>query len=107
MGEVYGYSRVSSMDQNEARQFMAMREDSIAEKYIYTDKLSGKDFQRPQYQALLEVLKPGDQLSVYLTPEEHAQIAEFAARAGIPCSKFARLVCTGAGKFHTLPGKTS
>jgi len=64
MGETYGYIRVSSMDQNENRQRMAMREQTIAEKRIYTDKISGKDFQRPQYQAMLKRLKPGDQLCV-------------------------------------------
>jgi hypothetical protein len=43
---------------------MAMHERSIAEKRIYTDKISGKDFQRPQYQAMLKRLKPGDQLCI-------------------------------------------
>jgi DNA invertase Pin-like site-specific DNA recombinase len=64
MGEMYGYVRVSSMDQNESRQRMAMCEHSIAEKRIYTDKISGKDFQRPQYQAMLKRLRPGDQLCI-------------------------------------------
>jgi len=64
MGEVYGYVRVSSIDQNESRQRIAMCEHSIAEKHIYIDKISGKDFQRPQYQAMLKRLKPGDQLCV-------------------------------------------
>jgi DNA invertase Pin-like site-specific DNA recombinase len=43
---------------------MAMHEHSIEEKRIYTDKISGKDFQRPQYQAMLKRLKPGDQLCI-------------------------------------------
>jgi DNA invertase Pin-like site-specific DNA recombinase len=43
---------------------MAMQARSIAEKRIYTDKISGKDFQRPQYQAMLKRLKPGDQLCI-------------------------------------------
>ena len=64
MGEIYGYIRVSSMDQNENRQRVAMCEQAIAEERIYTDKISGKDFQRPQYQAMLKRLKPGDQLCV-------------------------------------------
>ena len=64
MGEIYGYVRVSSIDQNESRQRMAMCERSIAEKCIYTDKISGKDFQRPQYQKMLKHLKPGDQLCI-------------------------------------------
>lgn len=64
MGEIYGYVRVSSIDQNESRQRLAMQEYSIAEQRIYTDKISGKDFQRPQYQAMLKRLKPGDQLCI-------------------------------------------
>jgi DNA invertase Pin-like site-specific DNA recombinase len=64
MGEIYGYVRVSSIDQNESRQRMAMREHAIAKERIYTDKISGKDFHRPQYQAMLKRLKPGDQLCI-------------------------------------------
>jgi len=64
MGKIFGYVRVSSIDQNESRQRMAMCERSIAEKCIYTDKISGKDFQRPQYQKMLKRLKPGDQLCI-------------------------------------------
>ena len=64
MGELYGYVRVSSIDQNENRQRMAMHEHSISEERIYADKVSGKDFQRPQYQAMLKRLRPGDQLCI-------------------------------------------
>jgi len=64
MGKTYGYIRVSSMDQNDNRQRMALCEQAIAEERIYTDKISGKDFKRPQYQAMLKRLKPGDQLCV-------------------------------------------
>lgn len=64
MGEVYGYIRVSSMDQNESRQRRAMSEHAIAESRIYTDKVSGKDFQRPQYRAMLNRLKSGDLLCI-------------------------------------------
>ena len=52
------------MDQNESRQLMAMEELSIERNRIYVDKLSGKDFQRPQYRAMLRRLKPGDLLCV-------------------------------------------
>jgi len=64
MGETYGYVRVSSVDQNENRQRIAMHEHSITEDRIYIDKISGKDFQRPQYQAMLKCLQPGDQLCI-------------------------------------------
>ena len=64
MTQTYGYVRVSSADQNEDRQLMAMREYSITADRIYMDKLSGKNFQRPQYRALLRRLRPGDLLCI-------------------------------------------
>ena len=64
MGETYGYIRVSSTDQNERRQLMAMKAHSISEDRIYMDKVSGKDFQRPQYRTLLRRLRPGDLLCI-------------------------------------------
>lgn len=56
----YGYVRVSSKDQNEDRQILAMREFGIEKSDIYLDKQSGKDFDRPQYKRLLRKLKPDD-----------------------------------------------
>ncbi len=56
----YGYARVSARDQNEDRQMIALAQAGIAPKYIFLDKQSGKDFQRPQYQRLLRRLRPGD-----------------------------------------------
>ncbi len=64
MGKVYGYIRVSSMDQNEMRQYVAMREQFIVSECLYVDKVSGKDFRRPQYQAMMRRLKAGDQLCI-------------------------------------------
>ena len=64
MAETYGYIRISSTDQNEGRQRMAFEQKAIPPDHIFMDKLSGKDFQRPQYQALLTLLKPGDQLCI-------------------------------------------
>lgn len=61
---VYGYVRVSSVDQNESRQLMAIREKGVSRKNIYVDKLSGKDFNRPQYKKLKKQLKEGDLLYV-------------------------------------------
>ena len=60
----YGYVRVSSKDQNETRQLIAMREQSIIGKNIYIDKQSGKDFDRPQYKRLMRRLKKGDLLVI-------------------------------------------
>ena len=60
MGNVYGYVRVSSRDQNEDRQVITMREMQVPEENIYIDKQSGKDFNRPQYKKLLRRVKPDD-----------------------------------------------
>lgn len=60
----YGYIRVSSKDQNEDRQIIAMKEAGISEKNIFIDKQSGKDFDRPQFQKLYSKLKDGDVLYV-------------------------------------------
>ena len=64
MKQIYGYVRVSSKDQNEDRQMVVMRERKVPEKNIYLDKQSGKDFDRPSYKALLEVLCAEDLLFV-------------------------------------------
>lgn len=61
---IYGYIRVSSTDQNEERQVIALRERAVPEEHLYTDKQSGKDFNRPQYQRMLRRLKPGDLLYI-------------------------------------------
>lgn len=60
----YGYVRVSTQEQNEARQLAAMLEFGVAEENIIVEKLSGKDFQRPRYQRLVKSLKSGDVLVV-------------------------------------------
>lgn len=61
---VYGYIRVSSTDQNEDRQLIALREKDVPETNIYMDKQSGKDFNRPQYKKLVKQLKSGDLLYI-------------------------------------------
>lgn len=55
-----GYVRVSTKDQNEARQIEQMKELGINERYIFVDKESGKDFSRPQYQTMIGMLREGD-----------------------------------------------
>lgn len=64
MGKIYGYIRVSSTDQNEDRQRIALSELGVDEKNIYMDKLSGKDFNRPQYKKMVRKLKSGDLLYI-------------------------------------------
>lgn len=56
----YAYIRVSSKDQNEDRQLIAMKEYGVSPKKIYMDKQSGKDFERPGYIRLMKRIKPGD-----------------------------------------------
>ena len=60
----YGYVRVSSKDQNEDRQMIAMREAGVSELHVVVDKQSGKDFERPGYQYLMRKLKKGDTLVI-------------------------------------------
>jgi len=61
---VYGYIRVSSIDQNEDRQLIALHEKAVPEKHIFMDKQSGKDFNRPQYKKLVKKVKSGDLLYI-------------------------------------------
>ena len=61
---IFGYVRVSTKEQNEDRQLIAMRELRIPERNLYIDKQSGKDFDRPQYQRLVRRLKKDDLLYV-------------------------------------------
>ena len=63
-GTIYGYVRVSTKEQCEDRQMIALREFPVPEGNIYLDKLSGKDFNRPRYQRLLRRLRPEDTLVV-------------------------------------------
>jgi len=62
--KTYGYVRCSTQDQNLDRQILAMRELKILRKYIYIERQSGKDFERPEYQKLLKRLKKGDLLHI-------------------------------------------
>lgn len=64
MGNIYGYVRVSSTDQNEDRQIVVMNKISIPNKNIYIDKQSGKDFERPNYKKLVKKLRSGDLLYI-------------------------------------------
>lgn len=64
MSNVFAYVRVSSMDQNEDRQMIAMQEAGVSPKNIYIDKQSGKNFERSSYKRLLKRLKQGDILFI-------------------------------------------
>lgn len=64
MSELYGYVRVSSRDQNTDRQQIAMHEYGVADRNVFIDKQSGKDFDRPAYRRLVRKLKPDDTLVI-------------------------------------------
>ena len=64
MSKSYGYVRVSSVDQNEDRQLLALTAVGVPKEAIYIDKQSGKNFLRKQYQKLLKKLKAGDLLYI-------------------------------------------
>ena len=60
----YGYVRVSTKEQNLDRQIAVMREEKVEEKNIYSEQISGKNFERPHYNKLIKKLKPGDLLII-------------------------------------------
>ena len=64
LGAIYGYIRVSTREQNEDRQLLALREMDVSERNIFLDKQSGKDFNRPAYRQLLRKLKKDDLLYI-------------------------------------------
>jgi len=64
MAQTYGYIRVSTREQNEDRQLVAMRDFGVTGRNIFLDKLSGASFERPAYRRLLKKLKPGDTLVI-------------------------------------------
>ncbi|MCM1045673.1 MAG: recombinase family protein [Candidatus Gastranaerophilales bacterium] len=64
MDNIYGYVRVSTREQNEDRQMVALNEVLVPEGNIYVDKQSGKDFKRPMYNRLLKILKQDDLLYI-------------------------------------------
>ena len=63
-GDTYGYVRVSTQEQNEARQLAAMQKFGVPERNVITEKISGKDFDRPKYRWLIQNLRPGDVLVI-------------------------------------------
>lgn len=64
IAEIYGYVRVSTRDQNEDRQLVALSELQVPKKNFFIDKQSGKDFERPRYKKLLRKMKKGDLLYI-------------------------------------------
>lgn len=64
MGNIYGYVRVSSIEQNEDRQMIALKKAGVSASYIFMDKQSGKDFHRVNYEKMVSQLQTGDLLYI-------------------------------------------
>lgn len=64
MNDVYGYVRVSSIEQNEARQMAALKNAGVSASHIFMDKQSGKDFHRENYEKMVSLLQEGDLLYI-------------------------------------------
>ncbi|MCD7746064.1 MAG: recombinase family protein [Lachnospiraceae bacterium] len=64
MKAIYGYVRVSSRDQNEDRQLIALEKVPVPKENIYIDKQSGKDFERPRYKQMVQEMEPDDLLYI-------------------------------------------
>lgn len=90
----YGYIRVSTKEQNPERQFLAMQGRGIPRKYIYLDKMSGKDFQRTAYQKLMKKLKkevPDEFRHYYrLWTQGEITVRQAAEKLGMSSSTFYR-----------------
>ncbi|WP_164880457.1 recombinase family protein [Clostridium manihotivorum] len=65
VGKKFGYARVSTAEQNEARQIKEFKKQGVNEALIFTDKASGKDFNRPEYTRLKAILSAGDELYIH------------------------------------------
>jgi len=64
VNKIFGYARVSTADQNEARQIEALKQAGVDERFIFMDKQSGKDFNRNEYNVLIRALREGDTLII-------------------------------------------
>ena len=82
MNSTYGYVRVSSRDQNEARQLTAMREFGVPAKNIYVDKQSGKDFEREQYKRLVRRLREDDVLVLKASTDSAETTTKYLSSGG-------------------------
>ena len=86
MSNEYGYVRVSSTDQNEERQIIALRNSGICPEKIFVDKLSGKDFNRPMYQRMVKEMSAGDVLYIMSIDRLGRNYEEIQDKSVIPDS---------------------
>ena len=106
----YGYARVSTREQNEARQMIALTGFGIAETAIFVDRQSGKDFERTQYRRLMRKLKDGDTLVVKSIDrlgraaksgfDGHTDCRHCFAASFLCCADGARIHPAAAGRGH-------
>ena len=93
-GQVYGYIRVSSREQNEERQLISLREVQVPEENTFIDKQSGKDFERPQYKRLLRKLKKDDLLYIKSIDRLGRNYGEILEQWRILTKPFVKSKCT-------------
>ena len=103
---MYGYIRVSTKEQNEDRQRIAIQEFGVAECNIVLDKQSGKDFDRPGYRRLLKKIKPGDTLVIKSIDRLGRNYSEILEQwRGITKEKRAAIVVLDMPLLDTRRGK--
>lgn len=103
---LYGYIRVSTREQNEDRQRIAMREFGVAERNIVSDKQSGKDFDRPGYRRLMKKFQPGDTLVIKSIDRLGRNYGEILEQwRGITKEKRAAIVVLDMPLLDTRQGK--
>lgn len=114
MGTTYGYIRVSSTDQNEDRQQIALRTRGVRPGNIFMDKQSGKDFDRPQYKRMVKKIKPGDCRRGFTAPtsggrrgkspawQRRRNVACRCLRSGIGRRFFMSSICSRPGRSTLL-----
>ena len=96
MNEIYGYVRVSTKEQNEDRQIFAMKDFGVADKNIFIDKQSGKDFNRPQYKILIEKLKPADTIVFNIKTPHLIQSQTRVQTSGVLATRASEVFCCPA-----------
>ena len=105
--KVYGYVRVSSMEQNEDRQMFALKKVGADRERIFMDKQSGKDFQRPQYKALVSKLKKGDLLFIISIDRLGRDYEEIQQQWGILTKQIEIDICVLNMPYNASTGKMS
>ena len=96
MGNVYGYVRVSSIEQNEDRQMIALKKVGVSTSHIFMDKQSGKDFHRANYEKLVSILQEGDLLYIMSIDRLGRNYAEIQNQWRICSFRLLHLQCSNS-----------